>query len=284
MRACLAANLNLFRSPEMFLSRIKFLGGVSLITLLWIHPAISEMSISERSLPADTVIKDSFQAGTGLPVGKIQSVRGETFIFHRDPAVGYRAKTGLPLYQGDILHTRKNSRVLCRLVDRSRMAMAPETILTLLLSNANSARKSSLSFLSLKLGGIHLYVSETPEPFVSEFKVQTETAFILAKAADFIVKADPEQTEIFTFEKSRLEVTNLAEPEEIHYLSDYQRTVVRRKSVAPVVETVSPIDADVLMAEFRLTPDSQLFASGAVNIRDDDTASEYPEVYEVPEE
>ncbi|MGB5748727.1 MAG: FecR family protein [Desulfobacterales bacterium] len=255
----------------MFLSKIKFLGGVSLITLLWIHPAFSEMSMSERSLPADTVIKDSFQAGTGLPVGKIQSVRGEAFIFHRDPSVGYRAKTGLPLYQGDILHTRKNSWVLCRLVDRSRLAMAPGTMLTLLLFNSNSARKSSLSFLSLKQGGIRLYVSGTPEPFFSEFKVQTETAYILAKAADFIVKADPGQTEIFTFEKSRLEVTSLAEPEEIHYLSDYQRTVVKPESAEPVVETMSPGDSAILTAEFRLTPDSKLFASGANNYRGPDT-------------
>jgi len=274
MRACLAANLNLFRSPKMFLSRIKFLGGVSLITLLWIHPAFSEMSMSERSLPADTVIKDSFQAGTGLPVGKIQSVRGEVFIFHRDPSVGYRAKTGLPLYQGDILHTRKNSWVLCRLVDRSRLAMAPGTMLTLLLFNSNSARKSSLSFLSLKQGGIRLYVSGTPEPFFSEFKVQTETAYILAKAADFIVKADPGQTEIFTFEKSRLEVTSLAEPEEIHYLSDYQRTVVKPESTEPLVETMSPGDSAILTAEFRFTPDSKLFASGANNYRGPDTPDE----------
>ena len=284
MRACLAAKLNLFRSPKMFLSRIKFLGSVILISLLWIHPAISEMSISERSLPADTVIKDSFQAGTGLPVGKIQSVRGETFIFHRDPAVGYRAKAGLPLYQGDILHTRNNSRVLCRLVDRSRLAMAPGTMLTLLLSNSNSARKSSLSFLSLKQGGIRIYVSGTPEPFASELKVQTETAFILAKAADFIVKADPGQTEIFTFEKSRLEVRSLAEPEEVHYLSDYQRAVVKSESAEPVIETMSPGDSATLTAEFRLTPDIQLLASGAKNFRDDDTVSEYPEVYEVPDE
>jgi len=260
----------------MSLLRIKFIGGGSLITLLLIliHPAISEMTMSERPLPADTVIMDSFQAGTGLPVGKIQSVRGETFIFHRDPSVGYRAKTGLPLYQGDILHTRKNSWILCRLVDRSRLAMAPGTTLTLLLSNSNSARKSSLSFLSLKQGGVRLYVSGTPEPFVSEFKVQTETAFILAKVADFIVKADPGHTEIFTFAKSRLEVTSLAEPEDIHFLSDYQRAVVKPESAAPVVETMSPGDSEILAAEFRLTPDSKLFASGANNIRAHDTADE----------
>ena len=87
----------------MSVSRKNFIRMTCLIPLLFLiaHPAAAEMPIAERSLPADTVIRDSFQAGTGLPVGKIQSVRGETFIFHHDPSVGYRARTGLPLYQGD---------------------------------------------------------------------------------------------------------------------------------------------------------------------------------------
>lgn len=256
--------------------RMKFIGVMSLIALLviLIHPALSEMPLSERSLPTDTVIKDSFQAGTGLPVGKIQSMRGETFIFHRDPAVGYRAKTGLPLYQGDILQTGKNSWILCRLVDGSRLTMAPGTMLTLLQSNSNSARKSSLSFLSLKQGGVRFYVSGISESSAFEFKVQTETAFILAKEADFIVKAGPGYTEIITFEKSRLEVTSLAEPEAIHFITDFQRAVVKPESAAPLVETISPIDAEVLMAEFRFTPGSKLFASGSTNYRVPDVTEE----------
>jgi len=235
--------------------RIKFTGVMSLIALsvILIHPAISEMSLSERSLPADTVIRDSFLSGTGLPVGKIQSVRGETVIFHRDPAVGYLAKTGLPLYQGDILQTRKNSWILCRLVGGIRLAMAPGTMLTLLQSNSNSASKSSLSFLSLKQGGVRFYVDATPESSAFEFKVQTETAFILAKQADFIVKAYPGQTEIITFGKSRLEVASLAAPEEGHLITDYQRAVVKSESAAPILETLSFGDAETLKAEFRLT-------------------------------
>lgn len=245
-----------------------------LLLLLMAHPVLSGMSMSERSLPADTVIEDTFQAGTGLPVGKIQSVRGEIYIFHRDPSVGYRAKTGLPLYQGDILNTRKNARILCRLVDGSRLAMAPGAMLTLLQSNSNSARKSAVSFLSLKQGGVRFFVNPRPELATFEFKVQTETAFVRAQAADFVIKADPGYTEILAFDNSRLEVTNLAEPEEIHFLSDYQRTVVRPESAAPVVETVAPIDAEVLMAEFRLVPDNKLFASGSANHRAPDITEE----------
>ena len=232
------------------------------------------MSLSERSLPADTVIEDTFQAGTGLPVGKIQSVRGEINIFHRDPTVGYRARTGLPLYLGDTLHTRKNARILLRLVDGSRLAMAPGTRLTLLQTNSNSARKSSMSFLSLKQGGARFYVNPRPDFSIFEFKVQTDTAFVQAQAADFVIKTAPGNTEIAAFENSRLEVTSLAEPEEIHFLSDYQRAVVGLKSAAPVVETVSPIDAEVLMAEFRLIPDNKLFAPGAANYRANDITEE----------
>ena len=245
-----------------------------ILLLLMAYPVIAEMSMSERSLPSDTVIADTFQAGSGLPVGKIQSVRGEIYIFHRDPSVGYRAKTGLPLYQGDILQTRKNSRVFCRLVDGSRLAMAPGTRLALQQSNSNTARKSSSSFFSLKQGGARFYVNPRPEFSTFDFKVQTETAFVHALAADFVIKAGPGNTEISAFENSHLEVTSLAEPEEIHFLSDYQRTVVSPQSVAPVVETISRIDAKVLMAEFSLVPDNKLFASGTIDHRAHDITEE----------
>ncbi len=240
--------------------------GLLLVCVLSAHPVLAEMSLAERSLPADTVIRDIFQAGIGLPVGKIQSVRGEINIFHRDPSVGYRARAGLPLYPGDTLLTRQDARILFRLVDGSRMTMAPGTRLTLLHTNANSARKSSLSFLDLKKGGARFYVNPRPDFSVFEFKVQTATAFIQAQAADFIIKADPGNTEIATFENSRLEVTSLAEPEESNFLSDYQRTVITAETVAPVIETVSAADAKELMAEFRLVPVNKIAAASSADL------------------
>lgn len=244
------------------------------LLLLLSHPVFAETPLSERLLPADTVIRDTFQAGTGLPVGKIQSVRGEINIFHRDPSVGYIARTGLPLYLGDTLQTRKNALILFRLVDGSRLFMAPGTRLTLLQTNANSARKSSLSFLALQKGGARFYLNPRSDFSMFEFKVQTETAFIEAQAADFIIKADPGNTEIATFENSRLEVTSLAAPEEISFLSDFQRTVITTEPVAPVVETVSAVDAEELMAEFRLAPDTNTIASDSADIRPNDIAEE----------
>ena len=242
--------------------------------LLLSCPVYAEMSLSEKSLPADTVIKDTFQAGDGLPVGKIQTVRGEINIFHRDPSVGYRAETGLPLYLGDTLQTRKDSHILFRLVDGSRLAMAPGTRLTVLQANVNSARKSSRSSLTLKKGGARFYINPRPDFSVFEFRVQTEIASVQAQAADFVIKAGPENTEIATFENSRLEVTSLAEPNEINFLSDYQRTVITEQSVAPAVETVSAADADELMAEFSFVPAGKFTASSATDLKSDNIIEE----------
>ena len=129
-----------------------------LLLVLSEHPSFSEMSISERALSGDMVVEELYQAGTGLPVGKIQSVRGKAIIFHRDPAVGYRAKTGLPLYQGDTLRTLAEAWILYRLVDGSKIVLAPETTLLIIRSTYNSTKKISSSFLSLKQGGARIRV------------------------------------------------------------------------------------------------------------------------------
>jgi hypothetical protein len=236
-----------------------------------------ETSMSERALASDTIIKDSFQAGTGLPVGKIQSVRGETYIFHRDLSTGYRAKTGLPLYPGDILLTRKDARMFCRLVDGSSLAMAPQTVITLLKANLNSARKSSQSFIAQKQGAVRYMLNPVPGMGTSEFKVDTATAFIQARKADFIVNADPGRTAIINLENSPLAVTNLADPEEIHFLSDYQRAVVRRGSVFPLIEAVPPEDAEELASSFQPAPDNKWFNLRAFNLSAQDTTGATPE-------
>ena len=71
--------------------------------VLWGRPSFSETAIAEKMLSSDMVVKAAYQPGSGLPVGKIKAVRGEVIIFHRDPSEGYPVRTGLPLYQGDII-------------------------------------------------------------------------------------------------------------------------------------------------------------------------------------
>jgi hypothetical protein len=242
--------------------------------LLLGRSSFSETAISEQTLSTDMVIKEVFQPGSGLPVGKITSVMGEALIFHRDPAVGYRAQSGLPLYIGDVIRTWKTAWILCRLSDGSDFTLAPETTLTILQCNLNTALKTSLSFLDLKTGGARFKLNPLTELSSYEFKVQTAAAFVHSKEGDFIIKANPAATEIIAFEKSRLEVTATAAPEEAIFLSDYQRTVVGEGMVSKTVEPVSRENAEAMMAEFHLIPRINPFVPGPKTIHEDEIDNE----------
>jgi hypothetical protein len=229
--------------------------------LFFSSPLFAEKNISEKSLPEDTIIEEQYQAGSGLPVGKIQSLRGDVIIFHDDPAVGFRARTGLPLYQGDTIRTQNNARIKGQLIDGSKFVLMPNSNLTILRCSFNSARKSSLSFLTFTQGEALFLVKESTELSSFDFKIQTDIIFAQVKDADFIVKADSVQTEILTFEESRLEATNLEDPERIIFVSEFQRLVAVSELGDPIIENLSPMDAGAIKAEYQLKPQSKLFDS-----------------------
>ena len=245
---------------------------LSLLVLLFNQSAaFSEEDILEQSLPSDTIvrelpsdtlIREMYEPGSGLPAGKIQSLRGRVVIYHQDPAVRYQAKIGFPLYLGDTIITQENAQILCRLVDGASFILVPDTTLTILQSAYSSARKASTSFLSLRHGGARFQLKAQPE-FSSEFKVQTNTVFIVTKKADCIIQSTNEKSEIIALDESRLEVTSLTDPEGAIYLSDYQRIIVENQFLSPIVETLLHEEAESITADFRLPHDGKLFASSA---------------------
>lgn len=249
---------------------LGFIASISFVA----NPSFSETTIAERTLASDIIIEEMFQPGSGLPVGKILSVRGEALIFHRDPAVGYRAQTGLPLYAGDIIRTRGTSWISCRLIDGSNMALTAGTTLTILQSNYNSARQSSVSFLKLNRGGARFKFNPSPDLSAPEFKIQTETAFIVTRNADFIIKLNPAQTEIIALENSRLEVTGMAQPEEYISLTDFQRTTIKEGMPSQTAETLFMEDIEAMTAEFHLLPHNKLFAAATEYNREDEITEE----------
>lgn len=238
------------------------------------RPSLSETTIAEQTLTSDIIIEKMFQPGSGLPVGKILSVRGEALIFHRDPAVGYRAQTGLPLYAGDIIRTRGTSWISCRLIDGSNIALTAGATLTILQSNYNSARQSSVSFLKLNHGGARFKFNPSPDLSSPEFKIQTETAFIVTRNADFIIRLNPAETEIIALENSRLEVTGMAQPEEYISLTDFQRTTIKEGMPSQTVETLFMEDIEAMTAKFHLLPHNKLFAAIAEYNREDEITEE----------
>ncbi|MEE4605594.1 MAG: FecR domain-containing protein [Desulfobacteraceae bacterium] len=262
--------------------------------LLLAPPSFAEMKISENQLPADAIVEDVFKGGRGLPVGKIQAVRGEVIVYHQEPTVGYRVKAGLPLYHGDTIKTRINGRILCRLIDGTIFSLVPETTLTIFKCNYNSGRKESEAFLSLTHGDGRFQVKAKAGVLSHEFKIQTQTAFAEVQNADFIIRASLNMTEIISFERSRLEVTNLAEPETSFFVTDYQRVFVQNQldlqSGPQMVETVTQDEAEEMIAKTRLLPQNYLFASSPekYSIREEDTAAEvsksgssYDEFFEI---
>jgi len=256
-------------------------------TIFWGRPSFSETAsettISEQTLAGDIVIQETYQPASGLPVGKIQSVRGEAIVFHRDPTVGYRILSGLPLYAGDILRTRAAAWIFCRLIDGSHIVLSPLTSLTILQSNYNPARKSSVSFLKLNHGSARFTLKPLPDLSAYDFKVQTDVAFTLAREGDFVVKTNPQATDIVAFENSRLEVTAMAQPEAVTFLSDFQRAIVAEGNFSPTVETLSRQDIETIQANFYPAAQSTLFAVGTNNNREDHKTDESPTEEDIAE-
>jgi hypothetical protein len=116
-------------------------------------------------------------------------------------------------------------------------------------------------------------VAAPTELFSYEFKIQTVTAFAQARNADFVIKTKQDSTEIFVFEKSRLELTNLAAPEVAFFLTDFQSTVVRDTLGPQIAFNLSQEEVEAVTADVRVTPQSHLFASSAEKYHEDNTAA-----------
>jgi hypothetical protein len=244
------------------------------LTLGWGRPALSETAISEQTLTSDIIIEEVFEPGDGLPVGKILSVRGQAFVFHRDPTVGYRVQSGQPLYAGDILRTRAFGWILCRLIDGSHINIKPGTSLTIVRSSYNSGRKTSASSLNLEHGSARFRLNPIPDLAVYDYKVQTKLASTLTSEADFVVRAKPDATEIIALERSRLEVTSPAQLEDVTYLSDFQKTTVSKDIISPTVDPLSQADIEFYTAVSFAAPPVSISAAHSTlkrrNIENDD--------------
>ena len=244
--------------------------------VLWGRPSFSETAIAEKMLSSDMVVKAAYQPGSGLPVGKIKAVRGEVIIFHRDPSVGYPVRTGLPLYQGDIIRTEASAWIACRLVDGSQFSLRSQTTLSILQSSLSTVRKTGASFVNLMQGAGRFKLQRRPELASYEFKIQTPTAVAVSGNADFVVKANPQASEIIAFGNSRLEVTGVSAPDNALLLTDFQQITVREASVPDMITAVSRQEAENMMAEFYLTPRTDLLAAGPKISRPETPANETP--------
>ncbi len=241
------------------------ISATCVIAMFIIHltTSYSQTVLLEQTLTSDILIEDEYLPGSGLPVGKIQSVWGEALVFHRDPTVGYRVQAGLPLYSGDIIRTPAAAWVQCRLIDGSQIALAPDTTLTVRQSNCISARKTCASIIYLKYGAARFKLKRLADLKTFEFKVQTDLASASAEDAEFIVNAIIGATGFIALEKSRMEIATLSQPDEVTYISDFQKTTLSNKVISPTVETLSGGELELILAKFYPELPSSWFADGS---------------------
>jgi hypothetical protein len=196
-------------------------------------------------------IEDIYQAGAGLPIGKIRSVNGQVVIFHADMTAGYRARTGLPLFKRDTIDALENGRIDCKLSDGTIFSLAPATKIVVDKSLHNSSRKRSRTMISLVHGRAYFHVKPWHEFELREFSVQTDSVVASTEDSNFIITADEMTTIITAMGHGTLMVMNRENQDNQLVLSEFMQAVVEDGVIPTVVETLQDEDIDRLKSEFR---------------------------------
>ncbi|UCG07266.1 MAG: FecR domain-containing protein [Desulfobacterales bacterium] len=244
----------------MLKSKHKF---IAVVVISWALAAVHVEGILNHSfaqslLPQELTLNEIYEAGSGLPVGKIQSIWGDVVILHADMIDGYLAKVGLPLFNGDTIVTTENGSFGCKLNDGSTIRLASNSKLTINHSTHDARRKSSFSVLSLIPGNAYFKIAKLDEFEAREFKVETDVVVAGGRQADFIIMVAEGITEILALQATILQVASLEDPEQKIVLSDFQRAVILDGVLPATVEMIPTEEAAQLVSQFYQIPEGIL--------------------------
>jgi hypothetical protein len=200
--------------------------------------------------------REIYQAGPGLPVGKIQSIWGISAVRHSNAPDSYLARVGLPLFSGDTVVTAENGSLGCRLNDGSIIKLAADSKLTIHYSAHYTNRKSSISSLTLVKGSAFVKIAKLDEFDPREFKVRTGAVAAKGRQAEFFIESGEWISEIVALADAALEVMSLKDPEQKIFLSEFQRAVIREGVLPATVEFISQEEAARLVSKFQQVPAS----------------------------
>jgi hypothetical protein len=217
---------------------------------------------AEALIPEGITFRESYQAGLGLPVGKILSVQGLAILLHSDGVNGYRAKIGLPLFEGDTVITLGKGRIAFKLIDGSILTLASDTKLTIEQCMFNSTHKQSSSQLFMNAGMARFEVKKLAEFELRDFKVQTKTAAMSGRSADFIIRAAEASTEVTVLEDTQLELVSLTFSESKTILSDFQRVVIEAGDILFDIEAINSDEIEEILNKFRPGRTTDVFDVG----------------------
>lgn len=163
-------------------------------------------------IPEKLEIKKIYKRGAGKSVGKVTRVNGKAVILHAEEDYGYQAKSGLSLYNGDRLFTRKNSLLQFSLKDGSRITLSSKT--KLVIDKNVYEPQQRFSFLRMLAGKARFIVKKLAEYKKSRFNVQTNSSVIGVRGSDFVLEISQkgDRTVITALDNTVLEVVNPAQP------------------------------------------------------------------------
>ena len=236
-------------------------------------------SFAQSLLPQEITLNQTYRAGSGLPVGKIQSVWGDVVILHADMIDGYSAKAGLPLFKGDTIITTENGSFGCKLNDGSIIRLTSNSKLCINQSTHDTKRKASFSALSLAPGNGYFKIAKLDEFEPREFKVETDVVVAVGRDADFILVAAEGINELLALQASVLEVASLEDPEQKIILSDFQRAVIQQGVLPSTVEMIPTEQAVQLVSQFYQVPEG-ILSDMAMQGRDEEEDLEDEDILE----
>ena len=154
-----------------------------------------EIKPPEDLLPPGVRVVEGFQPGPGAPIGTIEKVTGSGLIVHKGQMVAYRAKRRLELFEGDSLITGERSRMQLRMNDRSVMALAPWSKLSLDKSTYNPVKDRRESFVNMIFGRARFIVQKLKAAYHGDYKIKTANAVCGLIGSDLAVSVVPQGEE-----------------------------------------------------------------------------------------
>jgi len=144
---------------------------------------------AESLLPPDVAIKPGFVDGAGEPIGKIQKIRGEAYVIHKNEKVAFRLKNNFSLYTDDTLLTSNESSIDAVMNDKSLITLASYSKITLSESVYDPKKDTRSSSIKVLFGQVRFVVVKIAG--APNFKVNTPTAVCGVRGTDFCISVIP---------------------------------------------------------------------------------------------
>ncbi len=139
----------------------------------------------EPLLPPNVTVKPGFAVGVGKPIGEVQKAAGTVYVVHQGQNVAYKMKKKFSVFTGDTFISSKRSRLNLIMKDKSVIALAPESKLTIDKSIYDPEKDERSSLIRVLFGRIRFIVKKVAAK--PNYVVMTKTAVIGVRGSDFAI-------------------------------------------------------------------------------------------------